>query len=107
MANWRGFMNRYLGWAVASVVSLGIGGAFSLNRPPAGLTDPAGTTFANSERLNWLASVRGRVGVTSGAALFYATGGAAFGGVQTATNLIGPINSYPSSTSTTRTGWTA
>ena len=79
-----------------------ITGAFPLTAPPAGLADPARTTFTNSERLNWLATVRGRIGYTAGDALFYATGG-----VQTATNLIGLVNSYPSTTNSTRAGWTA
>ena len=83
-----------------------IGGAFPLI---GGGNDPATTIFANSARLNWLATARVRVGVASGAALFYVTGGAAFGGVQTATDLsaAGAINSYPSATDTTRSGWTA
>jgi outer membrane immunogenic protein len=84
-----------------------IGGAFPLTGG-GGLTDPATTMFTNSARLNWLATARGRVGVTSGAALFYVTGGGAFGGVQTATNLFAPgLNGYPSTTDTTRAGWTA
>jgi outer membrane immunogenic protein len=79
-------------------------GAFPLN---GGGADPAGTLFTTSARLDWLATARARVGFASGAALFYVTGGGAFGGVRTATNLIGPVNAYPSSASSTRSGWTA
>ncbi len=82
-------------------------GAFPLNPPPPGLTDAPGSIFTTSERLNWLATIRGRAGFVSGAALFYATGGAAFGGVQTTANLAGTLNAYPSSADTTRAGWTA
>jgi outer membrane immunogenic protein len=67
----------------------------------------APATFTTSATLDWLATARARVGVTSGAALFYVTGGAAFGGVRTATNLFGAPNGYPSSTDSTRAGWTA
>jgi outer membrane immunogenic protein len=81
-------------------------GAFPLNPPPPGFADPPGTIFSTAARLDWLATVRGRIGITSGAALFYVTGGGAFGGVRTATNLIGPLNSYPSTTDSNRAGWT-
>jgi outer membrane immunogenic protein len=77
--------------------------AFPLNG--GGFDAPA--TFTTSARLDWLATARARVGVTSGAALFYVTGGAAFGGVRTATNLFGAPNAYPSTTDSTRSGWTA
>jgi outer membrane immunogenic protein len=77
--------------------------AFPLNG--GGFDAPA--TFTTSVKLDWLATARARLGVTSGAALFYVTGGAAFGGVRTATNLFGAPNGYPSTTDSTRTGWTA
>jgi outer membrane immunogenic protein len=109
--NWQ--MNNWLfgleadGQGTTLKNSSSITGAFPLNPPPPGFTDAPGTIFTTSARLDWLATARARVGVTSGAALFYVTGGAAFGGVRTATNLIGPLNAYPSTTSSTRTGWTA
>jgi outer membrane immunogenic protein len=77
--------------------------AFPLNG--GGFDAPA--TFTTSAKLDWLATARVRVGVTSGTALYYLTGGAAFGGVRTATNLFGAPNGYPSTTDDTRTGWTA
>jgi outer membrane immunogenic protein len=80
-------------------------GAFPLNGT--GLTDPASTVYSGSGRINWLATLRGRVGVTVGPALVYATAGAAFGGVQTATNIVGPVNAYPASSGPNRSGWTA
>ncbi len=109
--NWQ--MNNWLfgleadGQGTSLKNSSSITGAFPLNPPPPGFTDAPGTIFTTSARLDWLATARARVGVTSGAALFYVTGGAAFGGVRTATNLIGPLNAYPSTTNSTRTGWTA
>jgi outer membrane immunogenic protein len=74
-----------------------------------GANGPIDEISAASARLNWLSTVRARVGVTSGSALFYVTGGAAFGGVQTAysdSSVLGR-GAYPSSANTTRTGWTA
>lgn len=59
-------------------------------------------TFGNihSTDVNWLGSVRGRLGVTvTPRTLLYATGGWAFGGVD--------INSTVGSFNSTRTGWTA
>jgi outer membrane immunogenic protein len=71
-----------------------------------GGTDPL-VTYTFASRLDWLATVRGRVGVTSGPALFYVTGGGAFGGVRTTTDGVGPVNAFPSSTSSNQAGWTA
>lgn len=83
-------------------------GAFPLNGV-VGIADPADSNFTASERLNWLSTVRGRVGLTSGPVLIYATGGAAMGGVNVTSNLSSVMSgtSYPSSTSSTRIGWTA
>jgi outer membrane immunogenic protein len=71
-----------------------------------GGADPL-VTYTFVSRLDWLATLRGRVGVTSGAALFYVTGGGAFGGIRTATNGVGPINAFPSTASSNQAGWTA
>jgi len=70
---------------------------------------PADTISAASLKLDWLATVRGRIGVTAGSALFYVTGGAAFGGVQTSYSVSSATAgiAYPSSTNTARAGWTA
>jgi outer membrane immunogenic protein len=84
-------------------------GAFPVVGFGAGATDPADTTSSASARLNWLSTVRGRAGVISGSALFYVTGGVAVGGVQTAyseSSVLGG-GAYPSSSNTTRGGWTA
>ena len=73
----------------------------------------AGATSADSliSNLNWLATIRGRVGYTASNWLFYATGGAAIGGLnQSATqsfSAAGLSAMWPFSTSTTREGWVA
>jgi outer membrane immunogenic protein len=90
------------------VVGVPAGAAGPAGAPPGG-NGPVDEISAASTRLNWLSTVRARVGATSGSALFYVTGGAAFGGVQTAyvdSSVIGG-GGYPSSANTTRVGWTA
>jgi outer membrane immunogenic protein len=84
------------------------GTSTNTNRFPliGGGSDPS-VTYTFQSRLDWLATLRGRVGVTSGSTLVYATGGGAFGGVSTSTDGVGPANSFPSTTSSTRGGWTA
>jgi outer membrane immunogenic protein len=51
-----------------------------------------------NSKLQWLGTVRGRLGYAVGPSLFYATGGFAYGSVKTAINGVG--------FSDTRTGWT-
>jgi outer membrane immunogenic protein len=54
---------------------------------------------------NWLDTLRGRAGfVTWDNAFFYATGGAAFGGIQNSVSLPGGLGA---SSNSTATGWTA
>jgi outer membrane immunogenic protein len=58
---------------------------------------------------NWLATVRGRIGVTTGSLLFYGTGGAAFGGFHETHTVLG--YGYSDDALSTRdeikVGWTA
>jgi outer membrane immunogenic protein len=73
-----------------------------------------GVTQPTEQDLNWLATVRGRLGVLpSERLLLFATGGAAFGGISLSSRLgpasgaCGPGNSCGSgSTSATHAGWT-
>jgi outer membrane immunogenic protein len=66
-----------------------------------------------SEQLNWFGTLRGRVGVTvTPTMLLYATGGLAYGQVNSTTNVLFPPtccagDNYFGSISTTRLGWTA
>ena len=75
---------------------------------------------AISSKTDWLATLRGRLGVTWGNWLFYGTGGAAWGRIKTTLTLncmAGPIDGCgasstaalfaSSSTSTTASGWVA
>ncbi len=69
----------------------------------------AGDTFATSAESNFLATVRGRLGLAFDRLLFYATGGLAIGTVKiTDTDTVnGGVTLETTSSTTTRTGWTA
>jgi outer membrane immunogenic protein len=56
-------------------------------------------------RNNWLGTARGRIGFAADRALIYATGGAAFGDIET--GLSGGGITSPAYDKTTKTGWTA
>jgi outer membrane immunogenic protein len=67
------------------------------NKTCFGCGAPAASLNFNA-KLQWLGTVRGRLGYAVGPSLFYATGGFAYGNVKTAINEV--------SFSDTRTGWT-
>jgi outer membrane immunogenic protein len=62
-----------------------------------------------TESVNWLATVRGRLGATFGPGLAYVTGGVAFANVDYSANAsqVFPVAStfYPSTFSSTKAGW--
>jgi len=75
---------------------------------------PGGAVFPSvstgRDHIDWFGTLRGRVGVTAGPALFYATGGLAYGGVRTnISNVFTPAaaGSFFGSDSSTRIGWAA
>lgn len=79
---------------------------------PAGGGLPALTpsTTTSRDHIDWFGTVRGRVGVASNTVLFYATGGFAFGGVQTSyLNAVAApgLGAANFSNSDTRFGWAA
>lgn len=59
-----------------------------------------------STSIDWLATVRGRLGFASGKTLIYATGGVAFAGIQTSHDVVGPGYSAYGSKSENLIGWT-
>ncbi len=76
---------------------------------------PATIGLTDSQKLDWLATARGRIGWTENCFLWYVTGGVAWGRVESdysfqATQLIGAgvFGSAPfaASASATKTGWT-
>ena len=60
-----------------------------------------------TRNINWLASVRGRIGISWDRALLYFTGGAAWAGITLQAALVRPIlpNMFVVSEGETRTGW--
>jgi outer membrane immunogenic protein len=70
----------------------------------------AGTacTYSETEKLNWLATVRARAGITPwNPLLIYVTGGLAVGGVKAANQILDGASMWSGSDSSTRTGWVA
>lgn len=64
--------------------------------------------FKTDYQLDWLSTVRGRVGVPFKRLLVYGTGGVAFGKVSMDTTVdVGSFGSLKGSTDDTKTGWTA
>jgi outer membrane immunogenic protein len=66
-----------------------------------------GTTLTESYKSDWLATFRGRVGITSGPVLFYATGGLALADVHYFDSVAFPGTFNTASSSETRTGYAA
>ncbi len=66
-------------------------------------------TFSSKEILNSLGTIRGRVGLSRGATLFYVTGGLAYGSVQLENNIssVSQGSAYPNSANEILAGWTA
>ena len=83
----------------------------SLLFTPAILFAPVTGTLGVNEKLDWFGTVRGRLGVLASPNwLLYATGGLAYGGVQTneTLNFTGVVvGTNSNSFNTTRAGWTA
>ncbi len=71
---------------------------------------PAGITTSASQKLNYLATLRARLGfVAADNFLVYGTGGLAFGGIKTVTSVVAngaPAVAWNGATSKTKAGWT-
>jgi outer membrane immunogenic protein len=81
-------------------------GIFTVPAPPAGILVPAGVgaPVALSQKIDWFGTVRGRAGVlVSPKVLLYATGGLAYGQVDS-NETIGVLPGF--SSSNTNVGWT-
>jgi outer membrane immunogenic protein len=101
----RQFGSRWLAGVEADIQGTGQTGkacVFVCNGPNNGIPSSGNV----EQKLPWFGTVRGRLGVDTGHALLYATGGFAYGRVET--NVAQSIVAVNSSASTagTRTGWT-
>ena len=107
--NWR--VDRFVFGLEGDLNWLGNKGTRSLSYPGAVFLNPRDLT-TNSTTNTWLATVRGRTGVTFDRTLLYATGGIAFGSLQTTDTFCGFgcfnfSNTSAIDAATTRVGWTA
>jgi outer membrane immunogenic protein len=66
-----------------------------------------GDAASTSAKIDWYGTVRGRVGWTAGNALFYGTGGLAYGQVDLSSNYTAGFLSTNAEASSTRAGWVA
>jgi outer membrane immunogenic protein len=102
-------------WQVAPNWVLGLEGDISWTDVSSSQTAPilafpggapvAGASQFMSRDVNWLASIRGRIGYAWDRALLYFTGGFAWGDVDYAGNYAFPGIQYPTSFSNTETGY--
>ena len=84
------------------------GGAFAPIGPPWGALLTSPFSYSETAALDWLGTVRGRIGFTPvNDLLIYATGGFAFGRAKATTLLTFPLVSFIGAASGTKTGWTA
>jgi outer membrane immunogenic protein len=70
----------------------------------AGGGGPPGTTASFYANVNWLATIRGRLGYAWGPGMIYVTGGGAWASVDF--NAGGPANDFVFSSTSTKSGWT-
>ena len=104
--NWQ--MSNWLLGVEADIQGADIGRTSTVIFPGGGGIVPSVST--GRDHIDWFGTLRGRAGFTAGPALFYATGGLAYGGVRTSvTNVFTPVTSgnFAGSDSSTRVGWAA
>jgi outer membrane immunogenic protein len=101
-----GIVGGYLGYNLqqgAVVYGLEADGSWVWAKATGSWSAFSGFTTNASFDVNWLATVRGRLGIASDLTLFYVTGGVAFGGVKNSAVL---VSNDTISQSDTRVGWT-
>src|SRR5262249_53460440 len=68
---------------------------------------PGNVSYTIENKLSWFGTLRGRFGFVTNETLFYATGGLAFGRVETNGIMFDRPPAFTGSVSSTRTGWAA
>jgi outer membrane immunogenic protein len=99
--NWRGliFGPRFVAGIEADIQGAGI------DSENFGITRSGLLLFRTHQSLDWFGTLRGRIGIACDPALFYFTGGFAFGGVQNSAILSDGVQSVAVSGSDTLTGY--
>lgn len=101
-----GFNEQHGIWVVG--IEADISGAdFSSSRSGGSVSGTGITSFAQRAELAWLATLRGRLGVTAGPALLYVTAGAAVGDWDIYMRMAGGPDAAVFSKTLVQTGWTA
>jgi outer membrane immunogenic protein len=85
----------------------GIQGSSRLLPYPTGYPANGSPAWDFENQINWLATVRGRLGFTTGSLLVYGTGGFAFGEVESHLDVVGPGYDAWGQKTETAAGWTA
>ncbi|WP_029074035.1 outer membrane protein [Kaistia adipata] len=96
--NWQ-FSPNWVAGVEADIAYSGIESNFDWNYA-------GGSSYNISTNVDWFGTLRGRIGYAWDNLLVYGTGGAAYGDVEVSTNYSDPNESYGSSFSDTRWGWT-
>jgi outer membrane immunogenic protein len=100
-----GFNEQYGMWVVG--IEADINGADQTSSRAGGPVPGTGVaTFSQQADLSWLATLRGRLGVAVGPALFYATAGGAVGEWDIYMRMAGGADVAVFNRSSVRTGWT-
>jgi outer membrane immunogenic protein len=107
--NWQ-FANAWVAGIEGDASGTGLKASQSTPASGAGCVGGFSCNLATmSERVDWLATARGRLGYLVGPGLAYVTGGAAFGGVNfsanAATTIPVPGTLFPATLSSVRAGW--
>jgi outer membrane immunogenic protein len=94
-------------WGIEGDVSWSdVGGSARLLPYPVNYPASGSPAWQFNSSIEWLATVRARLGITGGSALFYATGGFAFGEVSSTLDVVGPGYDAWGKKNETRTGFT-
>jgi outer membrane immunogenic protein len=100
-----GYNHQFGAWVVG--LEGDVAGTTNDESSTGGAIPPSGvTSFTQQAQLAWMATLRARLGVTMGCALFYVTGGAAFGDWDLYMRMAGGPDAAIFNSSTVQTGWT-
>jgi outer membrane immunogenic protein len=104
--NWQ--MNQFVLGVEADIQAADIGKTNTFIVPPVGIF--VQTTNTGRDHIDWFGTARVRLGLAANTALFYVTGGAAYGGVNSSASVVGTppgTGTFVGSFSDTRFGWAA